>query len=181
MLHKEAVPGPSRPGFLREVGSFVLRTGLVIGVAGVVLMLLGRRWHEQEATPARVAGTIAHLGAPLGQGPLQMAAPLVLEHQQAVKELRTLLLSALVLLGATTLLRALTDGEARRPAGDNRLRLLALAAVPAYLAAMYVPAFAYFFELEPLTFGQWGRVLLVAGPAYGVLVVSDWFLRPGPV
>jgi hypothetical protein len=123
---------------------------------------------------------IAHLGAPLGQGPLQMAAPLVVEQHQGVKEVRTLLLSALVLLGATTLLRALADGEARRPAGDNRLRLLALAAVPAYLAVMYIPAFAYFFELQPLTWGQWGRVLLVAGPAYGVLALSDRLLRPRP-
>jgi cation-transporting ATPase E len=148
MLRKESVPGPSRPGFLREVGSFVLRTGLVIGAAGVVLMLLGRRWH---------AG---------------------LEPEEAVKAVRTLLLSALVLLGATTLLRALTDGEVRRPAGDGRLRLLALAAVPAYLAAMYVPAFAYFFELQPLTGAEWGQVLLVAGPAWLVLVLSDWVVRP---
>jgi hypothetical protein len=109
---------------------------------------------------------------------LQMAAPLVLEQHNAVKEVRTLLLSALVLLGATTLLRALTDGEVRRPAGDNRLRLLALAAVPAYLAAMYVPAFAYFFELQPLSFRHWGQVLLVVGPAYAVLFVSDRLLRP---
>jgi cation-transporting ATPase E len=177
MLHKEAVPGPSRPGFLREVGSFVLRTGLVIGVAGVVLLLLGRRWHEQEVMPARVAGMIAHLGPPLGQGPFPMVAPLILEQAQAVKTMRTLLLSALVLLGVTTLLRALTDGEVRRPAGDDRLRLLALAAVPAYLAVMYVPALAYFFELQALTWRQWGHVLLVAGPAWAVLVLSDRVLR----
>jgi cation-transporting ATPase E len=154
MLHKEAVPGPSRPGFLREVGSFVLRTGLVIGVAGVGMMLLARRGHEAEAA-------------------LQ-----VLDPAQAVKEMRTLLLSALVLLGVATLLRALTDGEVRRPAGDNHLRLLALAAVPAYLTAMYVPAFAYFFELQALTWGQWGQVLLVVGPACAILILSDWILRP---
>jgi cation-transporting ATPase E len=180
MLRKEAVPGPSRPGFLREVGSFVLRTGLVIGVAGVVLMLLGRRWHEEQATPARVVGMISTLGAPSGQGHWQAAAPLVLDLEQGEKTVRTLLLSALVLLGATTLLRALADGEERLPTGDARLRLLAPAAVPAYLAAMYVPALAYFFELQPLTTGEWGQVLLVAGPAYGVLAFSDWILRPPP-
>ncbi len=178
MLRKEAVPGPSRPGFLREVGSFVLRTGLVIGAAGVVLMLLGRRWHEEAAIPARVAGMIAHLGAPAGQGYWQIAAPLVLEQEQGVQMVRTLLLSALVLLGVTTLLRALTDGEVQLPAGDAWLRLLALAALPVYLAAMYVPALAYFFELQPLTIRQWGQVLLVAAPACAILLLSDRLLRP---
>src|SRR5262249_34383600 len=118
--------------------------------AGVVLMLLGRRWNEVD------------------------------DPEQSVKTVRTLLLSALVLLGATTLLRALTDGEVRRTAGDGRLRLLALAAVPAYLVAMFAPALAYFFELQPLSIGQWGQVLGVAVTALLVLAVSDWVVRPRP-
>src|SRR5213078_2715756 len=44
----------------------------------------------------------------------------------------TQLLSVLILLGITALLRALVDGETQPLVGDTRFRLLAAAALPAY-------------------------------------------------
>jgi hypothetical protein len=128
----------SAADYLREVGWFAVRTGLVIGAAGLLLMLVAARaWHEGEQTQ------------------------------------RTLLLSALVLLGLTTLLRALTHGETHALAGDRLFRWYACAAVPVYLAAMYVPAAAYFFELTPLSVGQWLWVLGFVAPAYFLLLLTD--------
>src|SRR5262249_17823833 len=51
---------------------------------------------------------------------------------------RTFLLTTLVLCGAGTLARVLWD--------DRRLRWLAVAVLPIYLPAMYVPGLASFFE-----------------------------------
>ncbi|HYV35838.1 MAG TPA: hypothetical protein VE988_09060, partial [Gemmataceae bacterium] len=53
-------------------------------------------------------------------------------------------------------------------------RWLALAAAPGYLASMYVPFSARFFQLEPLTIGQWILVLAVALPAMALTLLSDW-------
>lgn len=86
---------------------------------------------------------------------------------------RTMLLSVLILLGITALLRTLTDGEERPPTGDARFRLLAGLVVPAYLLAMYWPPSTRFFELKPLTLPQWGLVLAVAVAAYLLTLLSD--------
>jgi cation-transporting ATPase E len=132
----------SAADFLREVGWFAVRTGVVIGVAGLLLMLVASRvWHEND------------------QG------------------VRTLLLSALVLLGLTTLLRSLTHGETHALPGDRVFRRLAAAAVPVYLAAMYLPPAAYFFELTPLRLVQWLWVLAFVVPAYLLLLLTDRGLR----
>jgi cation-transporting ATPase E len=142
--------GPRRASFLAEVGSFVLRTGILLGIAGVVLMLLARQ-ALAEAGPA-------------------------MDPEERDKLVRTQLLSGLVLLGITTLLRVLGDGEVRRLRGDRMLYMVAAAAVPVYLLAMYLPFAADFFQLTPLTVGQWGLVLLVAVPAFAATLVSDWLL-----
>jgi hypothetical protein len=86
---------------------------------------------------------------------------------------RTLLLSALVLLGLTTLLRALTHGETHALRGDRVFRWLAAAAVAVYLAVMYWRPAAYFFELAPLSVRQWLWVLAFVAPAYLLLLLSD--------
>ena len=65
-----------------------------------------------------------------------------------------------------------------RPAGDTQFRLLALAAVPVFLASMYLPASARFFQLVPLTASQWLVVLAVVVPAVGFSLLSDCLL-PG--
>jgi cation-transporting ATPase E len=86
---------------------------------------------------------------------------------------RTMMLSVLILLGITAVLRALDDGGDQALRGDRRLRWLAAGAVPVYLLAMYWPLPADFFELTPLSFLQWWQVLAVAAPAYGLTLLSD--------
>ena len=138
MLNRERSAAASASLFLREVGSFALRTGVVIGLAGLLLLWLSNRiWHDSEDTQ------------------------------------RTLLLSLLVLLGLTTLLRTLTDGESRPLAGDRRYRWLAAAALLVYLAVMYVRPAGEFFALTPLTWMQWRILALFAAGACLVLRLSD--------
>jgi cation-transporting ATPase E len=128
----------SAADFLCEVGWFAVRTGLVIGVAGLLLLLVAARvWQEDVA----------------GQ--------------------RTLLLSALVLLGLTTLLRALTHGETSRLRGDRPFYGYAAMAILAYLAAMYLPLAAWYFELTPLGGRQWLGVLAFVVPTYLLLLLTD--------
>jgi cation-transporting ATPase E len=140
--------GAARLGFLPEVGLFALRTGVVLGVAGVAMMLLAEHWWQREQKPAATDSDLAQYE-------------------------RTMLLSVLILLGSTTLLRVLRDGEARRVSGDFRFEALAVGAVPVYLVAMYWQPVAYFFELEPLGLPQWGRVLGIAVTAYAVTLLTD--------
>jgi cation-transporting ATPase E len=140
-LSRTRSPTPSRLGFVREVGVFALRTGSVISVAGLGMMLLSARvWQDDVPTQ------------------------------------RTLLLSTLVLLGLSTLLRVRTHGETRTPGGDRGLLWLAAGAVPVYLTAIYWPFAADFFVLTPLTLAQWGWVLALVVPAHGLVRLTD---RPG--
>ena len=74
------------------------------------------------------------------------------------------------------MLRALDDGEANLRS-DRWFRLLALLSVPVYLLAMYFPPSAYFFQLARLTEWQWGLVLAVVLPTYGVCLLSDHWKR----
>jgi cation-transporting ATPase E len=137
-LSRERSASPTRPRFLREVGWFALRTGLVFALAGIVLLLISVWGNEDD-----------------------------------VRTQRTLLLSALTLLGVTSLLRTLTDGETEPLRGDTKFRWLAAAAIPVYLAAMYVGPSADFFDLVGLDWAQWGLVLAVVLPAYGLCKLSD--------
>jgi cation-transporting ATPase E len=132
----------ARSDFLREVGSFVLRTGVVIGAAGLAL-----QWHS-----ARILG-------------------------EDTATQRTLLLTELVLLGLTTLLRALTDGESGQLRGDAKYRPVAAAGLLFYLAALYAPPAANYFALDRLTFGQWAYVLAFVAPAVAALLASDVLAR----
>jgi cation-transporting ATPase E len=145
-LSRERSTAATRTPFLREVGSFVLRSGLVIGVAGLLLMQWARWAYAHE-----------------------------------VRLQRTLLLSALVLLGVTALLRVLTDGEEKPLVGDRCFRWLAIAALPAYLLTMYWGPPATFFRLAPLGWREWGAVLAAVVPAYLLCLASDWWpVRRGP-
>jgi cation-transporting ATPase E len=87
---------------------------------------------------------------------------------------RTVLLSVLIFLGITALVRALTDGEAQPLRGDVRLRWLAALAVPAYLAVMFLPVANRFFRLTPLTDPRhWLLIGAVVAAAYGLSRLSD--------
>ena len=164
-LSKERSTAATKAPFLREVGSFVLRSGLVIGVAGLLLL----HW-------ARAVFPGPRLARPLGV--VVGGIPVHLVEQEHVMMHRTLLLSALVLLGVTALLRALTDGEEKPLVGDRRFRWLAIAALPVYLVAMYWGPPARFFELAPLRPAEWGMVLAVVVPAFLLCKLTDgWGAR----
>jgi cation-transporting ATPase E len=137
-LSRERSTAATRPDFLREVGWFALRTGIIFAVAGVTILLIS-----------------------------------VWRNEDSLRMQRTLLLSTLTLLGVTSLLRALTDGETQPLRGDTKFRWLAVGAIPVYLAAMYLRLPAEFFHLEPLNLVQWGWVLAVTVPAYGLCKLSD--------
>ncbi len=140
-LSRERSAGATRPRFLREVGWFAIRTGVIFAAAAVTVSVLAA---DDYPTP-----------------------------RDGEKAQRTMLLSVLILLGITALLRALTDGEDKPLAGDLRIRLVAMLAVPVYLLAMYWPPSTRFFELEPLTLPQWGVALAVSGGAYLLTLISD--------
>jgi cation-transporting ATPase E len=128
----------SREGFVREVGSFALRTGVVIGAAGMALHAYSARVRDDDADTQR-----------------------------------TLLLTALVLLGLTSVLRVLSDGEPKRLTGDRKFYWLALAAVLLYLIALYTPPVGDFFYLVPLSFDQWELILNFVLPAIILILGSD--------
>jgi cation-transporting ATPase E len=134
-MSRERSTGATRPRFLREVGWFAVRTGVVFAVAAVVVLVLSA------------------------------------DHGEKVQ--RTMLLTVLVLLGITALLRVLTDGEETPLAGDGRFRLLAVAVAPVYLLALYLPPSTRFFDLEPLSLPQWSLSLVVAAVGYGLTLLSD--------
>src|SRR5262249_473745 len=93
---------------------------------------------------------------------------------------RTLLLSALVLLGITALLRALTAGEEKPLVGDRRFRGLGIGGLPVYLLAMYWGPPARFFRLAALQPAEWGMVLAVVVPAFLLCQLTDWWVRQRP-
>lgn len=86
---------------------------------------------------------------------------------------RTLLLSGLILLGMTAMIRALTDGESRPPVADLKFYLLAPVCMSLYLAVMYWPTSSGFFWLTPLSAWQWGRTLGVVVPVYTLSLLTD--------
>jgi cation-transporting ATPase E len=138
-LTRERSTAPTHPHFLREVGWFAVRTGVVFALAGLATLLISvHGFHDDRHTQ------------------------------------RTILLSVLIFLGITALFRALTDGEEQPLKGDARLRWLAIAAVPVYLAAMFVPLANRFFDLTRLT--EVRHWLLIAGvviAAYCLCLLSD--------
>jgi cation-transporting ATPase E len=130
--------GASRGDFVWEVGGFALRTGLVTGLVGLVLMLVSRRvWQDDE------------------------------------KMVRTMLVSAVVLLGWVTLWRALGNGEQGQAAAGRLLRWLPVVGLPIYLGVMYVTPAPGFFNLEPLDVVRWLWVLGAVGAGWAVMVLED--------
>lgn len=85
---------------------------------------------------------------------------------------RTVLLSALVLLGLATLFR-LGPGGAFGASADRLLRGWAVLALFVYAAALYWPPSADFFQLTPLTPARWALVVGVAGAAFAVCLLGD--------
>jgi cation-transporting ATPase E len=171
------------PIFPYEPQQVTLLNWLVIGIPAFIIALSRER--STAATRPRFMLEVGWFAVRTGVVfalaglAVQLLAVRVLEYSE--KTQRTLLLSTLILLGITALLRALRDGEEQPLRGDTRFRWLAAAAVPLYLANMYVPFSARFFVLEPLAVGQWLLVLGVVVPAVALTLLSDrWrpvFLR----
>jgi len=139
MLNRQRVSPRTAAYFLREVGSFAVRTGLVIGLAGLLLLWLSNRvWHDDEKTQ------------------------------------RTLLLSLLVLLGLTTLLRALSDGDLQR---RYLIDGWVVAVLLLYPALMYWRLVGDFFALTPLSLVQWGMVFAIAGGSNFLLRIADDYIH----
>jgi hypothetical protein len=144
--------GQARGGYLREVGGFAIRTGIVTGLAGLGLMLLSAWGWKDE-----------------------------------VRMQRTMLLSALVLLGWVNLWRLLDGKEGGM---TKVLWMLPLVGLPVYLLAMYAPwrlprisvagdpvaeplTIAEFFVLEQLDLGRWGWVVGTVVLAWAIMWLLD--------
>jgi cation-transporting ATPase E len=167
MLSRERSAAPSGTGFVREVGWFALRTGVVLGVAGLIVMWLA--WHDAATAEADLRERLTVLSSTSEER--EKAAQEARELRERLT--RTALLLTLIPLGLVNLLRVLHDGEDRPLAGDWRFHWFTAAAVLAFLAALYVPPLAFFFDLEPPGWRQWGLVLAVVGPACLALWLSD--------
>jgi cation-transporting ATPase E len=148
---------------------------LTIGVPAFFIMLT-----RERAAARSGSGFLREVGwFAVVTGLLTGAAGLVLFLLSArgrgdpVEMQRTLLLSLLVLLGLGNLLRVLRHGERLLPGGDRLLWLWAPAALLVYLAVMYQPRAADFFQLVPLSPSEWGLVLAVALPAFALCLATD--------
>jgi cation-transporting ATPase E len=148
-----------------------LLNALTIG--GPALLLLLNRAPGEAKSETREAGFLREVvGFAAGAGLVVGAAGLAVWLLSAgwrgddPPTQRTLLLSALVLIGLANVLAI--DHR------DPRLRVWVAAALPAYLAVMYVPPTAYFFVLVPLTVGQW---LFVAAAALPTALVCRWLAQ----
>lgn len=80
---------------------------------------------------------------------------------------RTMLLTLLILLGLGQLWQVF-GGVGAKLKADRWLRALSLIIVPIYVAFMYWPFTADFFQMTVFGWSDWGRVLLVAVPAWAV-------------
>ncbi len=85
---------------------------------------------------------------------------------------RTVLVSAVVLLGWVTLWRALADG-AEEPGGGHVLRWLPLAGLVVYVIVLHVPVVADFFLLEPPDTARWCWVVGGTAVGWGLMAMVD--------
>ena len=85
---------------------------------------------------------------------------------------RTLLLSTLVPIGLGNVL-LLADR-------DRRLYWWVAGALPAYLAVMYIPPTAHFFELMPLSAGRWLVVAALAAVGLALSGLTAMWSRRSP-
>jgi cation-transporting ATPase E len=93
--------------------------------------------------------------------------------EESLETQRTLLITALILLGLTAMIRALSDGESRPHGAEVKFYLLAAGCVSLYLAVMYWPPSSDFFRLTPLSTWQWVRTLGVVVPVYALSLATD--------
>jgi cation-transporting ATPase E len=148
---------------------------MVIGIPSLLIALTRERSRTPEKTPflADVGGFAIRTGFIFA-----LASVLLLALAKHVWELderaqRTMLLTALILLGMTVLWRVLAERGGASLVTDRWLRLISLIVVPAYLIAMYWPLAADFFQLSAFGVREWGKVLVVVLAAYAASRLSD--------
>jgi cation-transporting ATPase E len=166
------LPFPYRP---QQV---TLLNALTIG-GPAFLIMFGRRRpgapalpHESTAHFLREVGWFA-IGTGLVIGAAGLAIFDLASRWQADEQTqRTLLLSVLILLGLASVLRLLLERDGRGSTTDRWLFAWIALAVPVYIAVLYIPPLAYFFELTPLSLGQWVVVAIIAVSAFLVSAVQ---------
>jgi cation-transporting ATPase E len=161
--------------FPYEPQQVTLLNWLVIGLPALVIVMSRER--STAATKPHFLGEVGWFavrsGVLMALGGFAVLLWAVHVAGDDVKTQRTLLLSVLILLGITALWRALSDGEEQPLRGDTRFRWLGMAAVPAYLASMYVPVSARFFQLAALDAGQWLVVVVIVIVTASLTMMSD--------
>ena len=152
-----------------------LLNSLSIGLPALAIALDRGRFSGNSRTPfLRDVGWFAlRTGTLFGVAGILLLWLCVRAWGESLETQRTLLLSGLILLGMTAMIRALTDGESRPPVADLKFYLLAPACISLYLAVMYWPPSAGFFRLTPLSAWQWGRALGVVVPVYALSLLTD--------
>jgi cation-transporting ATPase E len=148
---------------------------MVIGIPSLLIALTRERSRAPDKTSflADVGGFALRTGLLVASAAVALLA--LAKHVWDLDEAgqRTVLLTALILLGMTVLWRVLTQRGGSSLATDWWLRVVSLVIVPVYLLAMYWPLAADFFQLAPLGAGEWLRVLAVVVPTYAATWLSD--------
>jgi len=148
---------------------------LTIGLPALAIALSRGRFFGTSRTPFlhEVGWFALRTGTLFGVAGLLLLWLCIHAWGESLGTQRTLLLSGLILLGMTTVIRVLADGESRPRVGDIKFYLLAAVCVSIYLAVLYWPLSAYFFRLTPLSLWQWGRMLIVVVPVYALARLTD--------
>jgi cation-transporting ATPase E len=144
-----------RTSLVAEVLHFVLRTGLVVGVAGLVLVSLA---HRHDPDEARMQTMLLALLMLLGS--VNLLRILHDEPRETSRDRQ----------GAEKAPLADARGSFN---GDRLLRWVALLAPVVYVAVVYTPLLAWLFDLVPLSLADWGMVLAVGGVAVVLLLALD--------
>lgn len=147
---------------------------MVIGIPALLMALTRERSGTPDKTPflADVGGFAVRTGLIFAGCGITLLA--LGKHVWGLDEQaqRTMLLTALIMLGTTVVWRVL-GGPGPQMATDRWLVRLSLVIVPIYAGFMYWPLSADFFRLTPLSLTEWAKVLLVAFPAFVVSRLAE--------
>ena len=158
MFGKGGGPAPGRH-FLVEVGEFALRSGLVIGFAGLAVLLLAKHvWHVDDAKTQRtyLLTTLVLLGLDTLLRVLRADG----EAATLDRRLRLWVAAAVPLYAVAMYVQVVVP----------------ILLTPAHVL-WYVSAGANFFELTALDLRQWGQILAVVLPAGLLARASDRHAR----
>lgn len=154
----------------------------VIGVPGLAIAFSRQRAKRVSNRPfvAEVLSFAIRTGIVFGIGGIAILWHGIRLYPDDERLVRTMFLSMLIVLGITTLFRALTDGEPAAEGSDRGFRLIGLMAIPIYLTAMYFDPFRRFFEMTALGPAEWLMVLSYAGICWLLTLLADCWLSPQP-